>query len=489
MRKIVSRTANYFESVFKVNSANSIMIEPTFVPQTGRFIRNKRLPGNKNFYMYVDAYYSEQESITTQGSIFQRDTATGRPVAGIFLINLALVNGIDNPSLFSYHYLPIMAFDVFKMLGFDRSLFSEYRDSNGQKLPVASVLQNETTFETLKGDYFTLTQSNSFVKTMSDDFRASSGMSGVLAQGGEYEAYYFRNSLFKTLYVNDFLNPTEEYPCLLSKASMSWLVGTGWYGFSAANGGTWFQPVFYGKMITNSALNKNDNFQKEGLCLSNSMMGSCIIDSEVGCSEDGTYKTICKTDGQCKYKSGTKYCFVNDNSKDFLFEYYGPGSRCVMVAPSVGETPVPACMKVTSAGPANRQITVSNLEGTASAVCTNNVDKTLVSGELTLSVMCSLLPDTPLLAATYNNRCENDCSGNGFCLTTGEASLTAPASKQCFCHFGYTGSSCQADNRMAADAELSLVVQSNSIILNRHQTISSVLISAVFLGIIAALAQ
>lgn len=490
MRKILSRTASYFESVFKVNVANQIVIQPTFVPQSGRFIRYKKLPTNKNYYLYVDAYYSEQESITTQGSILQKDSATGRPVAGLFLINLALVNGIDNPSLFSYHYMPIMAFDVFKLLGFDRSLFSNYIDAtSGQKLPAANVLQNETTYDTLKGDYFTLGQTTNFVKQMSDDFRISTALSGVLAQGGQYEDYYFRNSLFKTLYVNDFLNPTEEYPCLLSKASMTWLVGTGWYSFSTTGGGSWFQPVFYGKILSSSALLKNDNFQKSGLCLPNGVMGSCLIDSELGCSEDGTFKTVCKTDGDCKYKSGTKYCFVNDNSKDYLFEYYGPGSRCVMVAPSVGDTPVPACMKVTSAGPANRQVTVSNLAGSASAVCTNTADKTLVSGEQTLSVMCSLLPDTPLLTAAFNNRCDNDCNGNGFCLTSGEASLTAPASKQCFCHFGYSGASCEIDNKVQAEATLATALRANAFIVNRSGSLLTTLLSFGTLIAITALWQ
>jgi hypothetical protein len=469
IRKIFSRTVAYFESVFKVTSANQITVNPSFVPQTGRFIRNKKIPSSKNFYLYVDAYYAEQESITTQGSIIQKDPNTGRPVAGIFLINLALVNGIDNPSLFSYQYMPVMAFDVFKMLGFDRSLFSSYIDlSTGLKLAAASVLANETTFDTLKGDYFTLTQSSSFVKLTSDSFRATSPLSGVLSQSG-IDDYYNRNSLLKSLYVNDFLNPTEEYPCLLSQSSISWLAGTGWYTFSTVGSSAWFQPVYYGKIITSSALLKNDNFQKDGLCLSTSVMGGCLLDSEVGCSEDGTFKTICKTDGSCKYKSGTKYCQVNDNSKDYLFEYYGPGSRCVMVAPNVGDTPVPACMKVTSAGPGNRQITVSNLEGTASAACAGIADQNLVSSGQTMKVMCSLLPDTPLLAAAFNNKCTNDCSGNGFCLTSGETTLSAPAAKQCFCHFGFTGDNCQTDNQVQAARDLSLIMQSNAVILSRGQ--------------------
>ena len=244
--------------------------------------------------------------------------------------------------------------------------------------------------------------------------------------------YYGMNSWEKSLYPNDFLNPTEEVPCLLTKMSMSLAIASGWYTISSLSSNS-YQYNYVGKMtnlVTSTFGSKK--------CLEASMYGQCSTDGQTSCSPDGKYKVVCKKDqfsGDCFYQGGTDYCFIDDlQSARKDFEYYGPDSRCVMMQDGTAAAS-PACVKVTSA--TTTAFTVKSKDQSLSWQCATNTGTATVVGTTTFRMDCASAPIQKIIES-WTSRCTDDCNGKGICLNDGSET----GSGSCNCFFGWSGNSC-----------------------------------------------
>lgn len=252
------------------------------------------------------------------------------------------------------------------------------------------------------------------------------------------------NSLEKALYPNDFLNPTEEIPNLLSKGSLSIAVDSGWYTLDTSFS-SYFQDVFYGRS-TSTAPGAADNTFGASTCLPASTEGKCSTQGQKGCSLDGLYKTSCKTNeysGDCLYESGTEYCFLSladksDGSKDY--ETRIPGARCVLTKKSSETDYVPTCLKVDTSTATTSTSIKFTIENAAVECTTADELKSSASGQI--NIKC---PSNPtIFAYRWGLACTNDCSGNGVCLysTITSEQGTSPGQGSCFCFYGWTGTDC-----------------------------------------------
>ena len=402
-----------------------VVIRGFRTPLNGVLSRSRSV--TNGLYIYFDAYSSAKDEITSYGKIHQVDPTTGRPVAGSLTVNLQITSLTASST---YKYFTIISFDVFKILAFDKSLFDQFLDLAGTptdgsyaKLAKTSVLQTMSFLGTDRS-FMVADQSGQFLTKARQQFRAD--LPGVIVEASG-DVYYSGNSWEKSFYPNDFLNPTEELPCLISEFSVSFAFSTGWYQLDTTNH-PGFQQVWYGK--------GNVDFQKSSQCLPAGDEGSCSTEGLLGCSVDGTFKTECRKEaeysGDCLYKAGTQYCFINDpppTVKDF--EAYGPGSRCVLVNDPVSpSSQIPACLKVTGT-PVGTTVTFTLANG---SVCSCVGAGDVVCGGVT--VKC---PST----STFSDRqaaqfqCANDCSANGICLLKSGATVAS-----CYCFYGWTGATC-----------------------------------------------
>lgn len=429
MLKTTLSVVDYFSNTMTLRTQATnplpVVIKGFKTPLNG--VLTKPKTATNSLYIYFDVYSSADNDITTFGKIHQVDTISGRPVAGSLTVNLQITTLTASST---YKYFTIISFDIFKIMVFDKSLFDKYLDLAGMatdetyaKLAKTSVVQTMS-FLSKDRSFVIADQSNQFLTKARLQYRAD--LPGVILESSG-DDYYSGNSWEKSFYPNDFLNPTEELPCLLSEFSISFAFSSGWYQLDSANH-PGFQTVWYGK--------GSADFQKATECLPASDEGSCTTEGLLGCSTDGTYKTECRKEleysNDCLYQAGTQYCFINDlpsNKKDF--EVFGPTSRCVLVNdPSNPATQIPACLKVTGT-PSGTTVTYNLNDGSVCA-CTGAGD--VVCGGVT--VKC---PST----STFSNRqaaqyqCTNDCSGNGICLRK-----SGSPSASCYCFYGWTGSTC-----------------------------------------------
>ncbi len=404
-----------------------VIIKGFRTPLNGVVVKSKSI--TNGLYIYFDAFSStdEQFDITSYGQIHQVDLTTGRPIAASLSVNLQIT---ANTASSLYKYFTIVSFDVFKIIGFDKTLFDKFLDLSGTatdgtyaKLAKTSIVQTNT-YLTSSRDFVVADQSGQFLTNARQQYRAD--LPGVILES-KGDEYYAGNSWEKAFYPNDFLNPTEELPCLISEFSVSFVFSTGWYQLDTLNH-PGFQTVWYGK--------GNADFQKSTECLPAGDEGSCSTEGQLGCSVDGTFKTECRKEaeysGDCLYKAGTQYCFINDappTKKDF--EVYGPASRCVLVNdPANAANQIPACLKVTGT-PAGTTVTFTLNDG---SVCS-----CVGAGDVTCGGVTVKCPST----TTFSNRqaaqyqCANDCSANGICLLRSGATTAS-----CYCFYGWTGATC-----------------------------------------------
>lgn len=435
MRKIADRVFSYFEGLLTVrNSVSTSFAMNSFnTPFSGKSVA-ARIITSYNLYVYVDTYTDDSGQIMTQGNIFQNDTI-GRPTVGCFSMNLKLAN---NVKVNSYHYFAIFAFDIFKIIVFDKKYFPmyiNYTNSNSM-LGLGAIKNTSSNYNGTSRDFMMADQGSSFLTEAKANFR--SDLPGVLIEDNGGSDYYNGNSWEKALYPNDLLNPTEEIPCLLSKFSLNMAVASGWYTM----GSNLFQYVSYG--AGSSAFENGSGVN--GTCLPSDSDGYCATSNAKSCSGNAMYKTLCKIDplGEgCLYMSGTDYCFIADTQNNYTaWENYGPTSRCVMARDSGASVDVPVCLKVVSA---------TSGSTTVSFIDSNSVTYACTGSDVTINNVIIRCPTTNTYATTYNLACANDCNGNGVCLSDGTSGLGSP---NCFCFWGWSGSTCST----AVNSEVNLII-------------------------------
>lgn len=430
MRKIIAKAASWLSTTFNGNGLGSTISFTSFkAPFSGRSVGAKSTY-SANIYVYADFYSDSDNQIMTYGKIHQTDTTSGRPIAGSISVNLPLVTISPRNT---YHYFPIVMFDLYKIMVFDKSLFGSFRD--GSTVLNKNTIVKDITIDGKSYSHLIADQGSSFLTGAKAIY--NNDLQGVMMEESS-DDYYGGNSFEKSLYPNDWLNPTEEIPCLLTTLSANIAVASGWFTRTSAES---YQPIYVGLTPVTHAQNTAFGTKK---CLDNTMDGYCSEDGKRSCSPDGKYKVICKKDafsGDCFYQGGTDYCFIDDEQGDKKdWEYYGANSRCVMIKD--GSSTYPACLKVTAISGAGA--TLKTKGDTTTFTCSDlnsgtssTSDKTT---ETSAQIDCGLVLTE--LAASDSSKCTNDCNGNGICLNDGSTT----DSGSCFCFWGWTGSECSTDN-------------------------------------------
>ena len=459
MRKVTSSVTKYFGEVLALtgtasgepenassNEKKSLAFSSFTAPFTGRLVDGRLLSSvNADYYVYVDAYSDAAAQITTFGKIHATHPTTKRPIAGSMNINLPLV--IDGNKAY-YHYFTIMCFDMLKILSFDKSVFGTYRDTSPTTTLNMANLIKKATWQSAEREFWIRTGASSAATEAYGEYGTGfdtllgTTTGGILLDNGG-DDYYKGNSFSKALYPNDFLNPTEEIPCLISEMGMKVAVDSGWY---TVNTGSYFQPVTFGKVVGSSV--SAENTFGQGACLPSNTDGYCNTNAAVGCSSDGTFKTYCKADPMapnCMYQSGTDYCFLEDRPSTAMdFETFGPTARCVMVVPTGKTDAVPACMKVVATSATD--VKFQNSDASMSLACTASgaaATLTGASGKVD-SAKCPASMDHFYSFWSKSCQANNDCSAKGICLTDG----TTPT---CRCFWGWTGTKCDQAQSSEAD--------------------------------------
>ena len=425
MRKVIQSVANYFNGLLSRNDGSSSVTVNSFTaPFSGRFVSGKT---SSDFYIYANFYSDSANQIMTYGKIHQTNKATGRPEVGSINVNLPLVtNSVRN----YYQYFAIVAFDFFKILVFDKTLFDKYVSSSNSNTKLArDTIITSQTVESTAFDHFIANQGSSFLAEAKNVY--GSQLNGVMLENSS-DDYYGMNSWEKSLYPNDMLNPTEEIPCLLTKMSLNIAVASGWYTLQGTSN---YQYNYVGRVIAGGASTFGSS-----KCLADGMYGRCNTDNQVSCSPDGKYKVICKKDqfsGDCFYQGGTDYCFIDDlQSERKSFEFYGANSRCVMMKDGASGTLFPACVKVTTA--AASDLTVQSADASLSWKCTSNTGSAGPTvGTSNIQLDCAATPFQKIID-TNSAKCPSDCNGKGICLNDG--SETGAGS--CSCFYGWSGNDC-----------------------------------------------
>ena len=131
MRKVIDSVATYFGSLLNPTSQfSSVTVNAFTAPFSGRSVLKQSTSGS--VYIYANFYSDSANQIMTYGKIHQTNPNTGRPEVGSININLPLVT-VSTRNF--YHYFSIVAFDMFKILVFDKSLFEKYAISTAPTAP------------------------------------------------------------------------------------------------------------------------------------------------------------------------------------------------------------------------------------------------------------------------------------------------------------------------------------------------------------------
>lgn len=131
MRKVIDSVATYYGSLLDTsNSVFSVTVNAFTAPFSGRSVLKQT--ASSSVYIYANFYSDSANQIMTYGKIHQTNSDTGRPEVGSININLPLVT-VSTRNF--YHYFSIVAFDLFKILVFDKSLFDKYITTTAPAAP------------------------------------------------------------------------------------------------------------------------------------------------------------------------------------------------------------------------------------------------------------------------------------------------------------------------------------------------------------------
>ena len=435
-KQIMIRVVKYYSAAMTVKTAAKQYSYTPFTFDDGTTLPAGTFDGH--LFTVFDCYNKPNDKGFAAAAFQDLDPANGRPISGIFQLNLNAIKPSPKNALAHYG---TFVHEFYHIMTFNKDLFQYFRNSAGGVIGQANIIGTDNGRQTyiLGGEVLKFAKAH-----LSDDSLAfvtleNGGGAGSAASHWEYD-----------FWPNDFMSPIDTLPSLLSPLSLYMSKDAGWYDVND----NFADPLIFGR-------GAGANFQSTANCpgeRSPQPLGFCAIaDKEKGfCSPDGMFKGACNSDetynnnGGCPFIMGSLYCTVPssdyDGQVDYNLEKIGPGSRCATVKTDKGY--IPACATTScSSGSATFEFVGSNNKCTCTAADAGS-DKSCggwtvkCPSAVSLGLICDSLDTT-------KQRCPNDCSGKGFCL-----GLTA-GSKQCWCSYGWTGNDCSTAN--TAEPELTNV--------------------------------
>lgn len=313
-------------------------------------------------------------------------------------------------------YFSTFVHEFAHIIFFSEDLFMHFRDANNKDR--TDIQKNNTDFGGEKRNLIIAPE----VLTYAREYFNDNTLIGVPLEngGGSGSA---GSHWEKAFLPTEFMNPTVEYPGVVTQFSLLLAKASGWYT-NVDMGYT--QQFTWGKGA--------NEFHK-GPCPTTNEY--CSAAGQAACSPDYKSKATCtgydNFMGNCKYKKNDgKYCLkdVPEENKPDASETYGKSSRCLMANNK------PHCYKSACENGSQIRITLAN---GGDGLCTENGQRITISG---YNIVCpSNLSD---FCQRLSDACPDDCSGNGVCLSN----------KKCFCIEGFSGDNCSIQTMPPPDTQL-----------------------------------
>ena len=423
-KQIMIRVVKYYSAAMTVKTAAKQYQYTEFTFDDGNKLPAGTFTGH--LFTVFDCYNKADTGFAAAG--FQDKDTNGRPISGIFHLNLNAINPSPKNALAHYG---TFVHEFYHILTFNKDLFGSFIDGAGNAIGSTNIIGTDGSRSTYKfaGDVLTFAKSHLGDNSLTAVTLENGGGAGSANSHWEYDYW-----------PNDFMSPIDTLPSLLSPLSLYMSKDSGWYGVND----NYADPLIYGK-------NAGANFQSTASCPGDrnpQPLGFCATGDKGKsfCSPDGMYKGVCgsddtyNADGKCPFIMGTLYCTVPSSDYtgqvNYDVEIIGAGSRCAAVKSSSGYTT--ACATTTCSG---GSVTYTFV-GSKTCTCTSGEAGSEKScGGLT--VKCPDATSLGLLCDSLDSskqKCPNDCSGKGFCL-----GLTA-GTKQCWCTYGWMGTDCSTAN-------------------------------------------
>jgi Leishmanolysin len=427
-KQIMIRVVKYYSTMMTIKYAPSTLSYSPFELKDNLSVSAGTFTGH--LFTVFDCYTKTTSTVFASAGFQDRDNTSGRPISGIFSLNLNSINPSPKNALAHYG---TFVHEFYHILTFNSDLYQYYIGSGSSPIGASSVVGDVGNRKAL---IYSSSAAIAWAKTHLNDNSLTSlllengGGSGSAASHWEYD-----------FWPNDFMSPIDTLPSLLSPLSLYLSKDAGWYNVKDQ----YADPLIYGR-------NAGANFQSTSSCPGNrnpKPLGFCST-SEVGssmCSPDGMFKGSCgsdstyNNDGNCPFIMGAMYCTVPSNDYTGLVNYdvelVGPGNRCALA--KSGQSYSATC--VTTTCPGGNSLTYKFNGGSTCTCAASDAGNDKACGSYT--VKC---PDATSIQLTCDgldttkHRCPNDCSGKGFCL-----GLTA-GSKTCWCKYGWTGTDCGTEN-------------------------------------------
>jgi Leishmanolysin len=427
-KQIMIRVVKYYSTMMTIKYASGTFSYSAFTLNGGLKVSGGSFTGH--LFTVFDCFNEASTTFASAG--FQdRDSTNGRPISGIFSLNLNAIKPSPKNALAHYG---TFVHEFYHILTFNSDLYQYYIGSGSSPIGYANVIG------TVSGRQ-ALTYSSSAALAWAKTFLGDTTLASLILENGGgagSAASHWEYDYWPT----DFMSPIDTLPSLLSPLSLYLSKDAGWYDVKTE----YADPMIYGKSA-------GANFQSTATCPGNRSpkpLGFCST-SEVGtsmCSPDGMYKGYCgansdyNNNGNCPFIMGSLYCTVPSDdytgSVNYDVELIGPGNRCALSKSSGGSY---AAVCVTTTCPGGNSLSYKFNGGSSCTCSASDAGNDKTCGSYT--VKC---PDTTSIQLTCEgldttkHRCPNDCSGKGFCL-----GLNA-GTKTCWCKYGWTGADCSTEN-------------------------------------------
>ena len=419
--KLTQNVRNYFQSNLMVN----FMTRMTF---SGGSCQENDIP---KFDMPIDLFITIKPENDQSTSYFAAaapcylSSRDGRPTVGAYILNFAF---LKTSPLYEFLYFSTFAHEFTHILGFSDDLFPRYVNlATGRKF---DSVTKTVTFKSASGDYqedFALITTRDVVEYARNYFNCPSLQGMPLENGGgEGSAGSHWDKLFLP---TEYMNPTVEYPGILSEFTFALLRGSGWYKsrVGSAQYFDWGQGMGcdYFKICPRAQV---------GLCSKDEI-------GQLACSSEYYSKSVCSAEttftSGCPMKKGKdQSCLLDTGDKKANGEEYGPNSRCFQyMAPNNGKFATNPRCHLTYCENGGKTIVIKF--GTKPIRCQQSGQKISIPND-SYQLIC---PDIADFCAELAHRCMNDCNGKGLCMSNGV----------CQCFNGYSGPDCNQSPKVAPD--------------------------------------
>lgn len=423
-KQIITRVVKYYSLVLKVINPKQTNTRTKIDSDDGTSV-----PGGSFEADLFTVFYCYMKSDTTFASAAPQDfdSPSGRPISGIFNLNLNQISPSISNALAHYG---TFVHEFYHILVLNSQLYESFINAQGTKIGLANVMETYTDSRGKQRTKYVLANSKSiqYARELLNDPNLNELLfeeGGGDGSAGSHWEYDF--------WPNDFMSATDTMPSLLSKLSLGMAEDSGWFQVDYS----YSENLVYGK-------NAGANFQNLDVCpgaRSPIPAGFCAAadQGKTFCSPDYRYKATCSLDQTfnrdgCTFLAGSMYCSVPSddyaNKSDPSVDNIGVASRCISGGKS-GTVDNGYCARAIC----NSQGTSVELRFSGGISCScDSSQATQACGSLTIKC-----PDLSVLCPTLDTNkrgCPNDCLGRGFCLGVTDGSA------KCFCAFGYKGTDC-----------------------------------------------